>query len=198
MRRLAGGQVVELPSQKDRALLAVLALQPGAIHARDKFAGLLWRERGEPQARDSLKHSLTRLRQCFGSSIPPPIVADRQSVSVDPSAVIVDVATFEQLLRNGAPEAIEQASVLCRGDFLEGLNVRDPAFEDWLLVERQRLRNLVDGALTRLLAQSMAPSDISSHDGSDAAHKDHSGRPEARIASISGPASTGTQPMAEH
>ncbi len=154
--RLAGGQPVDLPGQKDRALLAFLALSPGAIHSRDKLAGLLWSERGEPQARDSLKHTLTRLRQCLGSVTPPPIIADRQTVSLDPSAVIVDAATFEQLLRDGTPEALEHAIALYRGDLLDGFNVRDPAFEDWLLVERQRLRRMAEEALTRLLAQSMA------------------------------------------
>src|SRR5215475_4084384 len=75
--RGAGGEVIDLPGQKDRALLAVLALCPGATQSRDKLAGLLWSERGEPQARDSLKHALTRLRQCLPSVTPPPIVADR-------------------------------------------------------------------------------------------------------------------------
>jgi len=154
--QLPDGRLADLPGQKDRGLLAVLALQPGAVHTRDKLAGLLWSERGESQARDSLKHALTRIRQCFGPSIPSPVVADRRSISVDPSAVTVDVAVFEQLVRNGTPEAIEQASALYRGDFLEGLNIRDPAFEDWLLVERRRLRQLVEDAQTKLLGQLMA------------------------------------------
>src|SRR5262245_5672437 len=97
--QLQGGRLADLPGKKDRALLAVLALQPGAAYTRDKLAGLLWSERGEPQARDSLKHALTRIRQCFGPSTPSPVVADRQSISVDPSAVTVDIAVFEQLLR---------------------------------------------------------------------------------------------------
>src|SRR5882724_8732003 len=58
--RLAGGEVIDLPGQKDRALLAFLALHPGGPQSRDKLAGLLWSERGDQQARDSLKHALTR------------------------------------------------------------------------------------------------------------------------------------------
>src|SRR5262245_30711499 len=154
--RLAGGQVVDLPGQKDRALLAVLALPPGATHARDKLAGLLWSDRGDQQARDSLKHALNKLRQCFQSAMPPPIVADRQSVRLDPAAVTIDVAAFERLLRDGTPEALEQATALYRGDLLDGIGIRDPAFEDWLLVERQRLRQLAEDALSKVMAQSMA------------------------------------------
>jgi TolB-like protein len=154
--KLAGGQAVELPGQKDRALLAVLALPPGAMHSRDKLASLLWSDRGDQQARDSLKHSLTRLRQCLQAVAPSPIVADRQSVRLDAAAVTIDVATFERLLSDGTPNALEQAAALYRGDLLDGIGMRDPAFEDWLLVERQRLRHRVEEALTNLLAQSLA------------------------------------------
>jgi TolB-like protein/DNA-binding SARP family transcriptional activator len=154
--KLAGGQVVDLPGQKDRALLAVLALPPGTTHSRDKLANLLWSDRGDQQARDSLKHALTRLRQCLQAATPPPIVADRQSVRLDASALTIDVAVFERLLGDGAPEALEQATALYRGDLLDGIGLRDPAFEDWLLVERQRLRQRAEEALSGLLAQSLA------------------------------------------
>ena len=154
--RLAGGQVVELPGQKDRALLAILALSPGATHSRDKLASLLWGDRGDQQARDSLKHALTRLRQCLQSTDPPPIVADRQAVRLDPTAVTIDVATFERLLKDGTPQALEQAAALYRGDLLDGFALRDAAFEDWLLMERQRLRHRVEEALTTLLSKSLA------------------------------------------
>src|SRR4030095_10730970 len=114
--KLAGGQVVDLPGQKDRALLAVLALPPGTTHSRDRLATLLGSDRGDQQARDSLKHALTRLRQCLQAATPPPIVADRQSVRLDASALTIDVAVFERLLGDGAPEALEQATALYRGD----------------------------------------------------------------------------------
>jgi len=154
--RRAGGQAIDLPAQKERALLAVLALPPGAIHSRDKLASLLWSDRGDAQARDSLKHALYRLRQCLRPASPSPIVADRRSVRLDAAGLSSDVASFEQLLAVGGPDVLEQATTLFRGDLLEGIGVRDPAFEDWLLVERQRLRRLAEDALTNLIAQSMA------------------------------------------
>jgi adenylate cyclase len=83
------------------------------------------------------------------------IVADRQSVRLDPGAVATDVAIFERFLSERSPEALERAAALYRGDLLEGIGVRDPAFEDWLLIERQRLRQLADEALAKLLTQSM-------------------------------------------
>src|SRR4029434_3664613 len=160
---LLGGFGVQAPNeaaiallgQKERALLAFLALSPGTIHARDKLASLLWSDRGDPQARDSLKHALNSLRQCLQSADSPAVIADRQSVRLDPGAVSTDVNAFERLLSAGTPESLEQAIALYRGDLLDGISVRDEAFEDWLLVERQRLRRLAEGALAALLAGAM-------------------------------------------
>ena len=154
--RLVTGQVIDLPGQKDRALLAILALPAGTNHPRDKLASLLWSDRGDQQARDSLKHALTRLRQCLEPVNPSPIVADRQIVKLDASGLAIDVATFERLLAERTPESLEKATELYRGDLLDGIGIRDAAFEDWLLLERQRLRQLAEDALTKLLTQSLA------------------------------------------
>jgi TolB-like protein/DNA-binding SARP family transcriptional activator len=152
---LVSGRVIDLPGQKDRALFAFLALSPGVAHSREKLANLLWSDRGDHQARDSLKHSLTKLRQCLGSAAPPPIIADRQTVRLDATAVTSDVAAFEHLLSRGTPDALDQAASLYRGDLLDGIGIRDSAFEDWLLGERHRLRQLMEEALTKLLSLSM-------------------------------------------
>jgi TolB-like protein len=154
--RLATGQELDLPGQKDRALLAFLALPAGTAHSRDKLANLLWSDRGDQQARDSLKHALTGLRRCLEPASPSPIVADRQSVKLDPTGLDIDVAAFERLLGDGTAESLERAMKLYSGDLLEGIGIRDSAFEDWLLVERQRLRQLAEDALTTLLTLALA------------------------------------------
>jgi TolB-like protein/DNA-binding SARP family transcriptional activator len=147
---------INLLGQKERALLAFLALPSGAPHSRDKLANLLWSDRGDPQARDSLKHALTRLRQCLQSADSPAIIADRQTIRLDPAAVSTDVAAFERLLGAATPETIEQAIALYRGDLLDGITIHDAVFEDWLLVERQRLRQLLESGLATLITQAMA------------------------------------------
>src|SRR4030095_10866384 len=153
--RLSGGPDIDLPSHKDRALLAILALQPGIPQSRDKLANLLWSDRGDAQARDSLKHALMHIRQCLAQVAPEPIVADRQSITLVPKAFTVDVSRFEALLREGTPEALEQAVSIYGGDLLDGIAIRNGAFEDWLLTERQRLRRLAEDALTRLLSPTL-------------------------------------------
>ena len=60
--RLGSGETVSLAGRKAQALLAYLALPPGETHSRDKLVALLWSDRGEQQARGSLRQvSLFRL-----------------------------------------------------------------------------------------------------------------------------------------
>ena len=153
--RLSGGPDIDLPSHKDRALLAILALQPGVPQSREKLAGLLWTDRGDAQARDSLKHALMHIRQSLAQVAPEPVVADRQSITLVPKAFTVDVSKFEALLRESTPDALEQAVGVYGGDLLDGIAIRNGAFEDWLLTERQRLRGLAEDALTRLLSPTL-------------------------------------------
>jgi tetratricopeptide (TPR) repeat protein len=69
--------------------------------------------------------------------------------------VDVDVVAFEGLVMQGTPEALSEACALYRGEFLEGLSVPEAAFEDWLISQRVRLRDVVVEALTNLLANHM-------------------------------------------
>jgi TolB-like protein/Tfp pilus assembly protein PilF len=153
--KLSDGRPAELPGQKDRALLAILALAQGAPQSRDKLVGLLWSDRGDPQARDSLKHALNRVRQSLGETLADALVADRQSIRLDLARVAVDAVQLEQLARTGTPEAVERACALATGDLLDGISVRDAGFEEWLGAERQRLRRLHEDALTGLLAPGL-------------------------------------------
>jgi TolB-like protein/Tfp pilus assembly protein PilF len=157
--RLADSIVADLPGQKDRALLAILAIASGEAHSRERVAGLLWSEHGDRQARDSLKQALVRLRRCLGGGDGGALRADRQSVALDRSLVDVDVRTFERLVGDGTFGALTQATTIYRGDLLEGVTIRDPAFEDWLLIERQRLRQLFERALAGLMSQALAAGD---------------------------------------
>jgi TolB-like protein/DNA-binding SARP family transcriptional activator/Tfp pilus assembly protein PilF len=150
------GQAIDVPGRKERALLAVLAMTPGEARSRDKLAGLLWGDRADKQARDSLKQALLRLRKSFDSEHPLPLLADREILTLDRNAVMVDVAEFERLIEEGTPAATARAISLYRGELLEGLDIGESGFDEWLLIERQRLRDMARDALARLLDQHVA------------------------------------------
>ena len=159
--RLADGGLLDLPGQKDRALLAILAVSSGGAVSRDKLTGLLWSDRGDIQARDSLKHALKHIRQAFGDAIPDRagegliVTTDRHEVRLAADWISVDVKAFEGLIRKGTPDSLEEANRLVTGEFLDGIIVNDTGFESWLLGERQRLRRLQEQALTKLLAPAL-------------------------------------------
>jgi DNA-binding SARP family transcriptional activator len=153
--RPESGPLVTLPRKKSEALLAYLALHAGQMQARDKLAALLWGDVSDTRARHSLRQALTALRRAVGPGAIPLLLEEGDGVTIDPGAVDVDVALFERLVAKGDAPALEQAVRLYRGDLLEGLAVAEPSFEEWLMPERERLREKALEALVRLLAHQV-------------------------------------------
>lgn len=140
------GATIALPNRKDRHLLAFLALQAGRPQTRERLAGLLWADRGESQARDSLRQSLASLRQVFRAHDLDPIVANREAISLDPELLDVDAVAFERCCARQGETA--QAAALYQGALLDGAEGSAPEFETWLLAERQRLEAMAVRLLT--------------------------------------------------
>jgi DNA-binding SARP family transcriptional activator len=154
--RLTPGPPVKVPTRKAQGLLAYLALPGGRAHPRDKLAALLWGDMRPEQARNNLRQTLFNLRKAVLVMAPESLHRDGASVALDPAAVDIDVATFEGLVTRGTPEALTQAAAVYQGDLLEGLAVHEAPFEEWLMAERERLRELAVETLAKLLAQQRA------------------------------------------
>ena len=136
--RWTAGGPVELISKKARALLAYLAVERGRPHTREKLATLLWGETGEERARHNLRQALSKIRQCCG----PVITSRGDALEFDPESCTVDVIEFERRAVSDDPDELRSGLDLYGGDLLEGLNPREPGYEEWLLVSRRRLREL--------------------------------------------------------
>ena len=72
-------------SKKAQALLAHLALSPGHTQPRARLAGLLWGDRADEQARNSLRQTLFELRRVLGPGGERCLIADHERVALDPS-----------------------------------------------------------------------------------------------------------------
>jgi len=127
----ADGQDMTPVGAKHQALLALLALSPGMTRGRRWIEDKLWSTFGPTEASANLRQALTHLRKHLGPHRDV-LLSDRVSIAIDAKRVSVDVL---------APGF--GANVAARHDLLEGLDVRDPEFEDWLRDERAR----VDAAL---------------------------------------------------
>ncbi len=150
--RIDAGLPVAVPTKKAQALLAYLALTPGQTHPRDKLAALLWPDTPPGPARTALRQTLFVLRKALGAA-QLGLVVTGDAITLVAGAIQTDVAVFERAVADATPAALEQSVALYRGDLLAGLSVAEPAFEDWLMTERERLRELALEALARLLAQ---------------------------------------------
>ncbi len=153
--RLESGVPVSIPARKVRALLAYLALAAGRAHSRDKLAALLWADSGAEQARTSLRQALSALRKALAPL--PLLAADADTVMLSPEGWWCDACLFAELAQADSPTARAEAAGLYRGDLLEGFHARAPAFDEWLLVERERLRALAVRALAGLLEHHAGP-----------------------------------------
>ena len=148
----SSGQAVVVSGKKNQALLAYLAMNAGKRLSREKLINLLWSDRGDSHARSSLRQALFALRRDLVGIDPTPLVFDGDIVTVNLSAISTDLAKFERLATSGSVADLSFAAELYGGELLDGVVVRDPAFEEWLATERGRLREVLIGVLGRLLA----------------------------------------------
>src|SRR4029450_8413845 len=99
--RLGDGRVIPVRRRKARALLAYLALKPGAQQSREKLIALLWGDAEPGQSRHSLRQTLTVLRRDLAPWREPGLVLDGDTVRVEPGLVSVDAVTFQRLSAGG-------------------------------------------------------------------------------------------------
>ena len=145
------GQEIVIHAKKGRALLAILALSPPGGMSRERLAALLWSDRGEDQARSSLRQTLTTLRKELGAVGENIIMADDQRVEINRDAMQTDVASIVDLSPAANGPSLRNAAKLYQGEFLADLAIDDKAFEDWLAIERSRIRNMMTSLFDRLL-----------------------------------------------
>lgn len=128
-----------------QALLAFLALHPGAPLPRQQIAFTLWPDTSEKQARANLRQSLYALRAMLGDDLPLRI--DPQTVALERRGGLwIDVWVFDEHMRAAQDDpGLLQAAVDCyRGALLEG------CYADWVLPFRERYERLYQQALARL------------------------------------------------
>ena len=152
--RSENGSLVNISAKKSQAMLAFLAVKPSQLVSRDKMASLLWSSTASEQARQSLRQTLSTLRKELAALSPKKILIEEGDfLSLDASLVYVDVAEFENLVAVGTPEALDPATRLYDGDFLDGFELDEEKFDQWVLAERDRLHRMALRAHASLVEQ---------------------------------------------
>lgn len=159
---LGDAPLTGFPYDKVRALLAYLALEPGA-HSREHLADLLWPGSDAERARRNLRGCLFDLRRLLGdagikagSAESFLIEATQKTLRLRAEARYrLDVADFlaGASLSPDAPGLLEPCVAHYRGPLLAGLSVPDaPEFEAWLTARREGLHRQALGLFERLAA----------------------------------------------
>jgi DNA-binding SARP family transcriptional activator/TolB-like protein/Tfp pilus assembly protein PilF len=152
----SGGNDIALP-RKAQALLAILTCRRDEPFSREVVADMLWTDRGEDQARQSLRQCLSTIRQRLGSDL---VQAQREFLRIPPDRLLVDARAFEALATSYAREDLVRSADLYRGELLAGFPAVSSRFDEWLGVERGRLAALATTALRRLAEVHAAAGDF--------------------------------------
>jgi DNA-binding SARP family transcriptional activator len=134
-----------------RSLLAYLVTYRHQAHTRDLLSGTFWPDLPEATARRRLSRALWQIRRAFRQAQPKPhpiLLTEGDTVQFNPNLPLwLDVEAFETATDQ------EAAAELYRGAFMAGY------YDDWLLLERERLRAKFLDKLERLVDGLKAQAD---------------------------------------
>jgi len=138
---LRGAGSLTQPKRLSLFLYLVLA-RPRGFQRRDTLLSLFWPDLSQDRGRKALSQSLFFLR----GVLPRETLRTRgtEEVGVDFHCIRCDVIQFETALAEGRwARALE----LYEGELLAGFHLTGaPDFEEWLITERERLREMAAGA----------------------------------------------------
>ena len=163
---LDGESITAFESDKVRALLAYLVVESDRPHRRETLAGLLWPDMAERDARTNLRQALANLRKILGDrgSENPFLLINRQTIQFNiTSDYQLDVKVFTDAITattghtHGNLEDCEEcmmclseAEQLYKGEFLTGFSLPSYLFEEWMVVQREKLHIQVLDVLEHL------------------------------------------------
>jgi len=155
------GVRIPIAGNKQQALLSYLAVNPENPPSRDTLMNLLWGDRFNDQARQSLRQSISKLRQALASADEEALWIDGDRIGINTDMVSTDLEKFSKNARLETPDGDKIAVELFKGSLLDGLSVRENEFEEWLQVERNRTKEQAFPVFERLAALHLKNGDQS-------------------------------------
>jgi DNA-binding SARP family transcriptional activator len=142
------GIAIDIPSRTEQSLLAYLILNPGTSFRREQLSGMFWPDSSEENAKGYLRQATWRIRKALKSlsaGTPDYILSNKINLSFDHTLPLwVDALVLEKGPGQTPQELLEETS-LYQGELLPGF------YDDWVILERERLRTLFDRKMHRLL-----------------------------------------------
>ncbi|MFP3855435.1 MAG: AfsR/SARP family transcriptional regulator, partial [Anaerolineales bacterium] len=173
-----GDEIGPFRSEKERALLAYLAVQSDIPHQRQRLAALLWPESSESAARRNLRITLHRIRTTLeGVDLSSDFLqASRTHIKAEAAGFRLDVHRFQELLepcthpdtQDGGLCPLcqakrEKACHLYAGHFLDQLQLAGcRQFMEWVITTRERLQRQALSAMYELAERKSRRGELSS------------------------------------
>ena len=144
------GKTVDISSRAEQSLLAYLVLNAGSAYRREHLAGLFWPGSDERKVKGYLRLALWRLRKTIHETVPTApdyFQANKISIAFDAGLPYwLDSAVLENGTESGL-EALHSATQVYTGELLPGF------YDEWVVLERERLRAVFNRKMQRLLEQ---------------------------------------------
>jgi DNA-binding SARP family transcriptional activator/TolB-like protein len=147
----AEGSDVTPRARKAAAMVAYLLLSGGPVARRERLASLLWSEKSENQARDSLRQCLAELRRSVVAGPDGCVLISPRDVALRPGSIEVDVEVLRAAVVRGDTARLAEMLAADDLDLLPGFDELDPAFRDWLIIERERWSQALVADLMHLI-----------------------------------------------
>lgn len=145
---------------KDIGVIAVIAMSKNCSCSRSRIIDMLWSDRCDEQGRASLRHSLWLLKKILNNSSADLLQIDRKRVGLNLELCSIDVSEFLELSESNRRAELEQAISIYRSDFLEGLVIRDVVWNEWLGIERERMKLKYAEILSALIEYYLGELDV--------------------------------------
>ena len=143
--------VAELPTQKSKALFALIVLAGTTGVDRIVAASMLWSRGTDAQARTNLRQTLASIRKTLGGA-DGIIVSEGSTLRLAQTAIRSDIAALEAVDSQVIWDDIDTL-----GPLLDGIRIDEPGFADWLTIERaswqSNLSIMLFDMVERLLAR---------------------------------------------
>ena len=150
----AADEILPSLGRRTRLLLAILALSDFPV-PRHRLASMLWSRRGEDQRRASLRQEIHRLQEAMEPVASGLIQVNRDQMTIRHERVWIDVAeALTATVQNPGP------LTLLSGVLLDGYDHLDPALDEWLTTEREKLRTHARIVLEGQLAIQETPEGV--------------------------------------
>lgn len=141
--------------RRARGILGYLALAGPRRTTRERLTGLFWPDRGEAQARASLRQCLLEVRGALGDAL----IADRETAGLDTDRIASDWQGLDRALAADDSATLAAAiDAIGAEPLLDGLEFGE-AFDDWLRATRAGLDSRLAAAVRAGVERARAAGD---------------------------------------